>query len=64
MISPDKKIEPLREDIREIVPDSFLTSTSFKRWIVANSLQDIWGKCLDYVESKQSFLILGDIAVR
>lgn len=61
MISPDKKIEPLREDIREIVPDSFLTSTFFKRWIVANSLQDIWGKCLDYVESKQSFLILGDM---
>lgn len=43
MISPDKKIEPLREDIKKIVPNKFLTSTSFKRWIVANGLQDVWG---------------------
>ena len=31
MISPGKKIEPLREDIKKIVPNKFLTSTSFKR---------------------------------
>lgn len=40
MISSDKKIEPLREDIRKILPNSSLTSTPYKRWIVANGLKD------------------------
>lgn len=61
MISPGKKIEPLREDIKKIVPNKFLTSTSFKRWIVANGLQDVWGQCLDYAESEQSLYIMGDM---
>ena len=61
MISPDKKIEPLREDIKKIVPNKFLTSTSFKRWIVANGLQDVWGQCLDYAESEKSLYIIGDM---
>lgn len=60
MISPGKKIEPLREDIKKIVPNKFLTSTSFKRWIVANGLQDVWGQCLDYAESEKS-LYIGDM---
>ena len=57
MISPDKKIEPLREDIGKIVPNKFLTSTSYKRWIVANNLQDVWGQCLDYAKSEQSLYV-------
>ncbi len=61
MISPDKKIEPLREDIRKIVLDRFLASTSFKRWIVANDLQDIWGHYLHYAEKEQSIYIMGDM---
>lgn len=61
MISPGKKIEPLREDIKKIVPNKFLTSTSFKRWIVANGLQDVWGQCLDYAESEKSLYIMGDM---
>ena len=62
MIRPDKKIEPLREDIRKSVPNSFLTSTSYKRWIIANGLQDVWGQCLDYAESEQPVYIMGDSA--
>ena len=61
MISPDKKIEPLREDIRQIVPNRFLISTTYKRWIVANSLQDVWGQCLDYAKSEQSLYIMGEM---
>lgn len=61
MISPGKKIEPLREDIKKIVPNKFLTSTSFKRWIVSNGLQDVWGQCLDYAESEKSLYIMGDM---
>lgn len=61
MISPDKKIEPLREDIGKIVPNKFLTSTSYKRWIVANDLQEVWGQCLDYAKSEQSLYIMGDM---
>ena len=60
MISPGKKIEPLREDIKKIVPNKFLTSTSFKRWIVANGLQDVWGQCLDYAESEKSLYVFGN----
>lgn len=61
MISPDRKIEPLREDIRKIVPNRFLASTSYKRWIVANDLQDVWGQCLNYAEREQSLYIMGDM---
>ena len=61
MISPDKKIEPLREDIKKIVPNKFLTTTSYKRWIVANGLQEIWGQCFDYAKREQSMYIMGDM---
>lgn len=30
MIEPINKIEPLREDLRKLVPDDYLTTTSFK----------------------------------
>lgn len=62
MISPNIKIEPLREDIRKIVPDSFLTSTPYKRWIVANDyLQNVWKQCFDYAESVQSVYVMGEM---
>ncbi len=43
MIKPNKKIEPLREDLNELIPNQFYTTTSYKRWLVANNLQDVWG---------------------
>lgn len=58
MISPHKKIEPLREDIRSIVPDSFLISTSYKRWILANDLHDAWKACLDYADRNLSIYFM------
>ena len=60
MISPEKKIEPLREDIRNIVPNIFLTSTSYKRWLVENDLQEFGGQCLDYAESEFPLIMSSD----
>lgn len=62
MIEPLNIIEPLREDLRKQVPDTYLTTTPFKRWIVANSLQDIWSKCQEYAEREQSMFILGEMS--
>ena len=59
MIEPINKIEPLREDLRKLVPDDYLTTTSFKRWVVANNLQDVWNECLQYVKSKQTMIVVG-----
>lgn len=63
MIKPDKKIEPLREDLQELIPNQFYTTTTYKRWLVANELHDIWGKCLDYAERHQSVILMGDMGV-
>lgn len=62
MIEPINKIEPLREDLRKLVPDNYLTTTHYKRWIVANSLQDLWSQCLEYAEREQSVIILGEMS--
>lgn len=62
MIEPINKIEPLREDLRKLVPDNYLTTTHYKRWIVANSLQDLWSQCLEYAEREQSMIILGEMS--
>lgn len=55
-------LEPLREDLRKQVPDKYLTTTSFKRWVVANSLQDLWSQCQEYAEREQSMIILGEMS--
>lgn len=62
MIEPLNIIEPLRDDLRKQVPDTYLTTTPFKRWIVANSLQDLWSKCHEYAEREQSMFILGEMS--
>ena len=59
MIEPIKVIEPLRDDLRNLIPDNYFTTTAFKRWIVANSLQDIWSQCIEYARREQSVIILG-----
>lgn len=59
MIEPIKVIEPLREDLRNLIPDNYFTTTAFKRWIVANNLQDIWSQCIEYARREQSVIILG-----
>lgn len=61
MIKPIPTIEPLREDLKKLVPNSYLISTPFKRWMVFNNLQDIWQKCLDYSQSMQTFFALGNM---
>lgn len=62
MIEPINKIEPLREDLRKLIPNNYLTTTQFKRWIVANSIQDIWSQCLEYANRAQSVIILGEMS--
>lgn len=62
MIEPLNIIEPLREDLRKQVPDTYLTTTPFKRWIVANSLQDLWSKCQEYADREQPMFILGEMS--
>lgn len=60
MIQPENKIVPLREDLAKIVPNKFYTTTSYKRWIVANNLQDAWSQCLEYAERNQTLIVLGE----
>lgn len=62
MIEPNPTIEPLREDLKQLVPDSYLLSTPFKRWMVLNNLQDLWKQCLEYANSMQSFIAPGYMA--
>lgn len=59
MITPNPTIEPLREDLKQLVPDNYLLKTPFKRWIVFNNLQDVWKQCLEYAHSMQTFIAPG-----
>ena len=62
MIKPINIIEPLREDLSKLIPNSYFTTTSFKRWVVASGFQDLWGNCLEYAKRQQSVYILDDMA--
>lgn len=59
MIKPDTKIEPLREDLRRIIEDSFLLSIPFKRWIISVELDKIWEQCLSKAKQENSFFGIG-----
>jgi hypothetical protein len=60
MIEPISNIAPLREDLAKLVPDSFLITTTFKRWTVEIGLNNVWKKHLDYVQRQSSgFRIVG-----
>ncbi|WP_072542109.1 toll/interleukin-1 receptor domain-containing protein [Bacteroides mediterraneensis] len=59
MIKPDTKIEPLREDLRCIIEDSFLLSISFKRWIISVKLDKMWEQCLSKAKQENRFFGIG-----
>lgn len=59
MIKPNTKIEPLREDLRRIIEDSFLLSIPFKRWIISVELDKIWEQCLSKAKQENSFFGIG-----
>ena len=58
MILPNTKIEPLREDLNRILTPSFLTSTTFKRWIVVADFADQWDKCLSVAKDDHRGVII------
>ena len=53
------KIQPLIEDVGRIVPDVFLKSTEFKRWLVERDLDKVWAKIYSQVESNRNFFAMG-----
>ncbi len=60
MIKPNTQIEPLREDLGRIITGSFLTSTSYKRWIVSkrkDEINKLWEQCL--LVAKRDNLVIG-----
>lgn len=59
MIKPDTKIEPLREDLRRIIEDSFLLSIPFKRWIISVKLDKMWEQCLSKAKQENRFFGIG-----
>ena len=61
MIEPINIIEPLREDLRKLIPDNYLTTTAYKRWVVANNFQNLWSQCLEYAEREQRVIIFGEM---
>lgn len=59
MIKPATKIEPLREDLRRIIEDSFLLSIPFKRWIISVKLDKMWEQCLSKAKQENRFFGIG-----
>lgn len=61
MLKINSKIKPLIEDIARIIPESFLTSTQYKRWLVESNLDELWEQCRNFVRSNQTALIFSII---
>lgn len=59
MIKPATKIEPLREDLRRIIENSFLLSIPFKRWIISVKLDKMWEQCLSKAKQENRFFGIG-----
>lgn len=52
------KIQPLIEDLGQILSGKFLKSTEFKRWLVEHNLDGTWAECLSYVRQHRSFVVI------
>lgn len=57
--STNTKIQPLIEDLGQILPSAFLTSTSFKRWMVMRKLDGVWSMCLEYIKDNRNYVLIG-----
>lgn len=53
------KIQPLVEDLGNILPGVFLKTTEFKRWLVERGLDEVWAQFLQYIKSNRSFFATG-----
>ena len=61
-VKPNVKLEPLYEDVLNVVGGQFLLSTAFKRWLVKVEFAEIWDKCKKIVEDYCcGVVIYGDI---
>lgn len=58
-MTTNTKIQPLIEDLRRIVPGSFLKSTEYKRWLVECGLDELWAQLIDQMKSHRSFYAVG-----
>lgn len=60
-IKPNVKLEPLYEDVLNVVGGQFLLSTAFKRWLLKVGIADGWDKCKNIVEDYcEGTIIYGD----
>ena len=57
-LTVNTKIQPLIEDIGQIVPGVFLKSTEYKRWLVEHNLDDVWAQILNQVKSNRHFFAM------
>lgn len=58
-LSINTKIQPLLEDLGQIVPGEFLKSTQYKRWLVERNMDVTWSQCLNYVKNSRSVFMVG-----
>lgn len=59
MMTINIKIEPLIEDIENIVPGKFLVSTAYKRWLIECRQEAFWSQCVKYVEDNRHLIVFG-----
>lgn len=53
------KIQPLVDDLRQILPGEFLASTAFKRWMVEKKLDEGWREFINIVRQNRGVVVIG-----
>lgn len=53
------KIQPLIEDVKRIIPGTYLKSTGYKRWLVERNLDEIWAQIYRQVKSNRNYIAMG-----
>lgn len=53
-LTPSVKLEPLMDDLSKIVSFKFLSSASFKRWLIKQQIDDYWNCTIESVKKAYS----------
>lgn len=59
LLTVNTKIEPLIEDVKRIIPGTYLKSTGYKRWLVERNLDEIWAQIYRQVKSNRNYIAMG-----
>ena len=60
MIQPHANLQPLIQDLLEILPNNFLLSSTFQRLLVSLGMAEDWQKLLEQIRKSRTYIVIRD----